>query len=171
VGGTTPRHDAGTQRGFASLEVLAAVTVVAIMLLSVATMYLTAQASVERSGDTTVAVALARQMLEAARALPYQQLATLDGLDTNSVGSLPTDDPARTVARRWRYALAGEGGGWSYTSTERAAWPTFATLDALRGQVEVASPSPSVRAVTVTIAVPGRPADVRLETLISRTGS
>lgn len=165
----TVRRGADAQ-GFATLEILAAATVVAITLLSIATMYLTTYASVERSGDTTVAVGLARRILEDVRSLPFHSLNAIDGLDTDDPTTLPADDPERDIARRWRYAVAGESAGWSYTAAEKAAWPSFASPGpATRGRIEVTAPSSSIRAVTVTLTVPGRAGDVELATLISRT--
>jgi Tfp pilus assembly protein PilV len=158
------------QQGFATLEVLAAVTLVAIVLLSIATMFLTSYWSVERSGKTTVAVALARQILEDLGSLPYQNLTELDGFDTTDPGTLPADEPQRSIARKWRYALAGEGNGFSYTAEEKASWSAVGATGApLAGRIEVAEPSTSLRRVTVTLTVAGQPTAVRLATLITRT--
>ncbi len=165
-----PREAHGRcQRGFASLEVLTAVTLVAIILLSVATMFLTAYSSVERSGKTTVAVALARQMFEDLRSLPYDNLTTLDGFDTTDSGTLPADEPQRSIARKWRYAVAGEGAGFSYTAEEKASWAAVGATGApLAGRIEITQPSATLRRVTVTLTVEGQPTEVRLATLITR---
>lgn len=159
-----------SQRGFATIEILAAVTLVAIMLLSIAAMYLTAHSTVERSGNSTVAVAVARQALEEMRSLPYDSLVELDGFDTTLISSLPSNDPERTLARKWRYAVAGESDGWSYTTAEKTKWSSFAGEGAtMQGRIDVTSPSTSLRAVTTTLIIPGHPNDVQLATLISRT--
>ncbi len=158
------------EKGFATLEILVSAALIAIALLSIATMYLTAHASVERSGDTTVAVALARRMVEDMRSLPYPSLNAINGLDTDNPTTLPANDPERDIARRWRYAVAGESAGWTYTAAEKAAWPTFVSSGlSTRGRVEVTAPSTSMRAVKVSLTVPGRTRDVELATLISRT--
>ena len=156
--------------GFAALEVLAAGTLVAIILLSVATMFLTAYASIERSAKTSVSVALARQILEDLRSVPYESLTEFDGFDTTDSATLPDDDPEREIARRWRYAAAGEGEGFSYTAKEKGDWSSLGTKGApITGSIEVSSPSGSLRLVTVTLIVAGKPGQIRLATLISRT--
>jgi len=144
--------------------------VVAIALLSIAALYLTAHTTLERSGKTTVTVALARRIVEDMRSIPFNSLVALDNFDTDDPSSLPANEPERDIARRWRYAVAGDGVGWSYTATEMLNWPTFAVSGAaMRGVIEVDSPSTSMREIIVTIAVPRQPKDVQLATLISRT--
>lgn len=159
-----------SEQGFATLDILAATTVLAITLLSIATMFLSAQASVARSGDTTIAVGQGRYILESMRSAPFQSLSALDGLDTDDPSTLPPDEPERDLARRWRYAIAGEGDGWTYTTAEKATWPTSAEPGLItRGRIVVTEPTTSMRAVTVTLTVPGRAKDLELATLISRT--
>jgi Tfp pilus assembly protein PilV len=160
----------GTARGFVSVEVLASVTVVAIVLLSVATMFLTAYGSVERSGRTTAAVALARHLIEDLRALPFDGLVEFDGLDTGDPSTLPDADPEREIARRWRYALAGAEPGWAVSTLEQQRWSSFADDGApISGTVEVVTPAAGLRRVTVTLSVQGHERPLRIATLISRT--
>jgi hypothetical protein len=115
-------------------------------------------------------VALSRQIMEDVRSVPFGSLETLDGFDTEDPGSLPDDEPQREIARRWRYAVAGEGDGWQFGASEAQAWTTFAGsgFDA-RARVGIAQPTTSTRAVTVTMSLAGRKKDFRLATLISRT--
>lgn len=159
-----------TDRGFVSVEVLAAVTVVAIVLLSIATMFLTAYANVERSGRMTAGVALARQMIEDLRAVPFDDLEEFDGFVTDDPNSLPTDDPEREIARRWRYAVAGEAAGWSFSTLEKQRWSDFGDRGApMVGSIEVVTPAAGLRRVTVTLNVEGRDRPLRVATLISRS--
>ncbi len=162
--------DCKRECGFATLEMLAAVTLAAITLLAVAATYLTAHTTLERSGNTSVTVGLARRILEDLRSIPYASLVALDGFATDDPSTLPDDDPERDIARRWLYAVDGDGPGWPYTVAEMQDWPTFAMQGAeIRGRIEVTSPSGSMRQVIVTMTVPGRPKDIRLATLISRS--
>lgn len=158
------------ERGFATLEILAAATLVAITLLSIAAMYLTAHTTLERSGNTTVTVALGRRILEDLHAIPFENLVELNGFDTDNPSTLPANEPERDIARRWRYAVAGDGAGWGYTATEMLNWPTFDSTGAgMRGVLQVDSPTTSMRQVTVTISAPRQPKDLQLSTLLSRT--
>jgi Tfp pilus assembly protein PilV len=157
------------ERGFASLEVLVAGTLAAIALLSIAAMLLTARYSVGRSGEISIAAALSRQILEAMGDLPYDRLTALDGFDTDDLSSLPATDPERTVARRWRYALAGEGDGWTFSATEKARWTTLAPAGTVaRGRIDVGSPSGSLRAITITLTGGQLADEVRLGTVVGR---
>ena len=79
------------------------------------------------------------------------------------------DEPQREIARRWRYAVAGEGDGWSYSSAEKERWASpGSTGAATTGRIEVATPSVGLRLVTVTLTVEGQAGEVRLATMISR---
>jgi len=158
------------QKGFASLEILVAASLVAMALFSIAAMFLTAQTTVKRSGDRTVTVALARRVIEDMRAMPFTSLVALDGFDTADASSLPSDEPERDIARRWRYAVAGDGAGWNYSATEMLNWPTFALPGPpMRGTLVINSPSSGMREIRVTIAVPRDPKELELVTLITRT--
>lgn len=159
------------ERGYAYLEVLAAVTILATVLLSVASMFLTAYHNVDRSGKTTVTVALTRQLFEDMRSIPFDSVQALDGFDTADPGTLPADEPERGIARRWRFAVAGQGSGWSYTTGEIQAWSDYGTVGATTGIVAVSAPTASMRQVTVTLTMAGRPTPVRMVTLITRTES
>ena len=91
-----------TDHGFTLIEVLVATAVVGVILLSMATMVLTGYSTVDNGGKTTLAVSAGRQVLEDMRMLPFDNLVNLDGFDTQSSGSLPSDDPERVLARSWR---------------------------------------------------------------------
>jgi hypothetical protein len=78
---------------------------------------------------------------------------------------------ARDIARRWRFAVAGDGAGWGFTNAEKSAWPTLAASGVTFGgvgQVSVVNQTTSLAQVTVTVTVPGRATSVRMDTLISR---
>jgi hypothetical protein len=130
-----------------------------------------------------MAATAARQLLEDIRTLPFDRITDLDGLNTNVAGSLIAADAlldpgrtmARNVARKWRYALAGDLTGWG--GAPDAAWigsvlMASGTTFGARGQVTVASPTVTLREVTVTVFLRGRSAGeelpLRLATTISR---
>ena len=82
-----------------------------------------------------------------------------------------TEAGKMTMARRLRYALAGEGDGFTFKKDEKDQWTILssgsATLNG-RGQVGVAALSATLNQVTVTITYPGRSARVQLVTNITR---
>ena len=169
------------QRGFSLIELLIGMSIMAMALLAIATMFSTGYSDVAAGGRTTMATTAARQLLEDIRTLPFDSIMDLDTLNTNSAGSLPvvdaTKDPGRTmarnIARKWRYALAGDLTGWG--GAPDAAWSVLVasgTTFGARGQITVASPTATLREITVTIFLRGRSAGeefpLRLATTISR---
>jgi len=171
------RGRAVPHRGFSLIELLIGMSIMALGLLSIATMFSTGYTSVTHGGRTTMATAAARQMLEDVRGLPFDRLLNLNGFDTGSAATLPASNPERDVARKWHFALAGEGTGWpTYTAAERAMWSTLTVSDGVSavplgatGRIAVVAQggSPSLRRVTVTVRAPRRP-DLVIATLISR---
>jgi prepilin-type N-terminal cleavage/methylation domain-containing protein len=169
------------QRGFSLIELLIGMSIMAVALLSIATMFSTGYSDVTAGGKTTMAATAARQLLEDIRTLPFDRIVDLDTLNTNNAGSLiaadATKDPGRTmainIARKWRYALAGDLTGWG--GAPDAAWSVLrasGTAFGARGLVTVASPTATLREVTVTVFLRGRSAGeelpLRLATTISR---
>ena len=163
-------------RGFTLIEILIGITILVVGLLGVTTMFGTGFTNVAEGGKMTMAVTAARQMLEDVRTIPFTNLSDLNGpggagFDTNLLGTLPAADPARNVARKWRYALAGDGVGWNFTNTEKANWQNLGVGSVpfgASGLIVVASPSATMRQVTITVRIPGRGNTVQLATLISR---
>jgi hypothetical protein len=156
-------------------------TLMAVGLLAIATMFSTGYTDVTAGGKTTMGVEAARQLLEEIRTLPYDRLGDLNGFSTANSGSLPAvlplGDPnynarlmAIDIARRWRFAVAGDGAGWGFTNPEKNTWPTLAASGVPFGgigQVFV-NQNGSLTQITVTVSVPGRATGVRLDTVISR---
>lgn len=151
-------------------------TILTVGLLGVATMFSTGYTDVAAGGKMTLGIMAARQIIEDMRALPFGSIDSLNAFDTSSVATLPAANPERDVARRWRYALAGEGDGFAFTTTEKSQW-TMLSADGVslgaRGRITVVDQSPglrpnSLRLVTITVATPGRAASVQLSTLVSR---
>jgi len=172
---TRPKRQAGKgrigSRGFSLIEILIAVTILAVGLLGVAGMFSTAYVDVNAGGKTTMAVTAARQIVEDMRLLPFDNLVTLNGFNTTIVGSQPAGGPERAMARKWRYTVAGNGTGWNLVSPETDKWSSLYAGGANFGgqaQVTVTSPSVTLRQVTVSVPVPGRGVTVSLTTLISR---
>lgn len=191
----------GRRGGFSLIELLLGLTILSIGLLAIATMFSTGYTDLSVGGTTTMGVAAARQMIEDMRLLPFQRLADLNNFNTSNLASLPpvpaSGDPdivgktaARNLARKWRYALSGEGGGWAYTTAEKQMWSILASGFASpaasatsaqsslifggTGTIAVASEggSATLMRVTVNVTFPGRlgnaPKTVQLATLISR---
>lgn len=171
-GTTRPR-----QGGFSLIELLIGMSIMALGLLSIATMFSTGYTDVTHAGRTTMATAAARQILEDVQALPFDRLLNLNGFNTANVATLPANNPERDVARKWHFALVGEEAGWpTYTAAERAMWSTLTVSDGVSvvplgatGQIAVVAQggSATLRRVTVTVRAPGRP-DLQIATLISR---
>jgi prepilin-type N-terminal cleavage/methylation domain-containing protein len=175
------RQPRGFRGGFSLIELLIGMTLMAVGLLAIATMFSTGYTDVTAGGKTTMGVEAARQLLEEIRTLPYDRLGDLNGFSTANAGSLPAvlplGDPnyttrliSRDIARRWRFAVAGDGTGWGFTAAEKSAWPTLAASGVTfggTGQVFV-NQNGSLTQITVTVTVPGRTTGVRLDTVISR---
>ena len=157
--------------GFSLIEIIIGMTVLVVGIIGVAIMFSTAYTDVASGGRTTMAVTAARQILEDVRTLPFDNLANLNGCDTNSLASLPASDPERAMARKWRYTVAGEGTGWSFTTAEKAQWKRLSTGTVVfggRAQVAIVNQTATLRLVTVTVQGPGRGATVQIATVISR---
>jgi len=157
--------------GFTLLEVLVGAAVLSVALLAMAAMFPTGYTNITEAGKMTMALTAGRQMLEDISALPFDNIGNLNGFDTRNPATLPPGEPERTMARRLRYALAGEGDGFTFKKDEKDQWTILsagsATLNG-RGQVGVAALSATLNQVTVTITYPGRSARVQLVTNITR---
>jgi len=158
-------------RGLTLIEILIAMTILSVGLLGIAGMFSTGYTNAAAGGKTTMALTAARQILEDMRAIPFGNLAALHGFNTASVGTQPASDPERAIARKLRYALAGEGTGWNFTTAEKARWTVLSTMGTNfggSGQISVVNQGATMRLVTVTVPVPGRGVTVQLATLIAR---
>jgi len=165
-------HD--DSRGFTLAEVMIASMVLMIGLLAVAGMFPVGYGQVADAGRLTLAVTGARQILEDVGALPFANLANLNGFDTTNPGTLPASDPELAIARRWRYMLAGDGdGSFNLTDAEKAQWGTVTSF-AGRATVQVTDPctptpcTSNLRQATVTVSLPGLLPTVALTTIIAR---
>lgn len=162
---------AAGERGFTFIEVVVAGALLAVSLLAMCGVFAVAYANLTSGGRNTVGVAATEQMLEDVRSLPFDSVAGLDNFDTDDPSTLPANDPAREIARRWRYALAGEGVGWTFSSTETARWTNLTGASGpagAAGTIDVASLSATLCEVTVTVAVPGRWRPIVLATRVAR---
>ena len=157
--------------GFTLLEVLVGAAVLSVALLGIAAMFPTGYTNITEAGKMTMALTAGRQVLEDISALPFDNIGNLNGFDTRNPATLPPGEPERTMARRLRYALAGEGDGFTFTKDEKDQWTILSAGSAIlngRGQVGVAALSETLNQVTVTITYSGRPAGVQLVTNITR---
>jgi hypothetical protein len=157
--------------GFTYLELLVACSLLIVSFLALAGMFVTGYAQVDGAGNTTMGLSAARQIMEDVRRLPYDNLANLDGFDSEDASTLPAGGPERETARRWRYALAGEGVGWTFTDEEKARWPTLAdqgpSLDA-SGTIDVVQLSATTTRIGVSVSVPGRWRPIEMATILAR---
>lgn len=161
----------GGGRGFTLIEILIGLTVLTVGLLGVVGMFSAGYTNLSEGGRMTMALTAARQMLEDIRTVPFDNLPNLNNLDTNNAGTQPAGNPEREIARKWRYALAGNDAAWNFTAAERGRWRNLGVGNALfggRGQIAVFDQTTTLRRVTITVLVPGRGATVQLVTLISR---
>jgi Tfp pilus assembly protein PilV len=157
--------------GFTYIEVLIAGALIALALFGMCGMFVTGLAHVTGAGRATMGLSAARQVMEDLRRVPFDNLINLDGFDTDDPGTLPGDDPEFEVARRWRYALAGEGVGWDFTDDEKSRWTDLAAQgDPLgaNGTIDVALESATLARITLEISVPGRWRPLRISTLVAR---
>jgi prepilin-type N-terminal cleavage/methylation domain-containing protein len=175
---SSERHDPPTKdrgrpegaRGFTLIEIMIGLTILVVGILGVASMFGTGYTNLAEGGRMTLAVTAARQMLEDIRTIPFNNLPNLNGFDTNNPGTQPANNPEREIARKWRYALAGDGTGWGFTTAEKARWHNLGVGNAVfgaGGTIAVANLGATMREVTITVPVPGRGAIVRLVTRIS----
>jgi prepilin-type N-terminal cleavage/methylation domain-containing protein len=179
----TVRLAASRHGGFSLIELLIGMSILAVGLLAIAGMFSTGYMDVAGGGKTTMATTAARQLLEDIRTLPFDRLTDLNGFNTSNTGTVPAVDvalnPGRAMAinmaRKWRYVLAGNGAGWNLTSPETDPWDTLRVANVpfgARGTVAVASPTATLRQITVTVFIPGHAAGeeipLTLSTLISR---
>lgn len=158
-------------RGFTLVEILIAGIILVVGLLAIATMFPTGHTNVTEAGKMTMAFTAARQILEDMRSVPFDNLLNFNGFDTRRPATLPANDPEREIARRWRYVLAGEGDGFTFTMVEKARWATLSTAGATfggSGGISVVAQSATLRLVTITISIPGRSRSIALATLINR---
>ena len=175
--------------GFTYLELLVSSSVLMVSFLALAGMFVAGSAQITGAGNMTMGLSATRQILEDARRLPFDDLIKLDGFDTEDPTTLPASGPELEVARRWRYALAGDGVGWAFTSAEQERWPTLANKHSLSqsqsgslsdftgkplgaslgasGRINAAAISATVTQITVTVAVPGRWRPLQIATRIA----
>jgi prepilin-type N-terminal cleavage/methylation domain-containing protein len=157
--------------GFSLIEVVVGAAVLAVALLAMAAMFPTGYTNITEAGKVTMALTGARQILEDISALPFDNIGNLNGFDTQNPATLPAGEPERMIGRRWRYALAGEGNGFTFNTAEKNEWSTLSTGGFIlngRGLISTAGLSATLIQVTVTITYPGRSTGVTLITNISR---
>lgn len=158
-------------RGSSFIEVLVASLLVAMTLLGMCGMFVLGYSHVNTAGKTTMGVSATRQLLEDVKLVPFDQLVNLDNFDTDNPSSLPAGGLEREVARRWRYALAGDGVGWSFTSAETTRWTDLSVQGkplGARGQIDVVQQSKDLNQIVVRVSVPGRWRAIEISTLIAR---
>jgi hypothetical protein len=161
------------------IELLFAISLLAVGLLALAPMFSTGYSDVSAGGRRSLGLAATRQLLEDVRALPFERIDDLANFRTDVPASLvPVNaalDPGRTmvreVARKWVYSLAGDQPAWAFTVAEKARWETLSIMGNTpsgAGTVVVETVSPTIRRVTVSVTLPGQFGGVTLATLIAR---
>ena len=157
-------------RGFSLVELLVGMTFLMVSLLAIAAMFPMAYVTTNEAGKTTMTMTAARQLLEDVRSMDFDDLINLNGFDTSDATTLPADGTEREIARRWRFALGGQGDGFTFTQAERGRWASLSNSGVAfgaRGRIAVVAQSATLMRVTVTISMPRR-ADRTMATLISR---
>jgi prepilin-type N-terminal cleavage/methylation domain-containing protein len=157
----------GGGRGFTLVEVLVASMILVVALLSLSAMFPVGYRQITDAGRMTMAVTGARHILEDVGDVPFANVSNLNNFDTGNVGSLPANEPERSIARRWRYMLAGPGDGFTFTGAETTAWGPSTPFGG-RATVQVANTSVTLRTVTVTVTVPGLAPNVTVSTVVVR---
>ena len=171
---TRPSTLSTNEGGFAALEVMVAALVVLVAVVVTASIFPVGEPSTVEATRTTSAVAAARQILEDIGGLPFDSVRSLDGFDTANAATAPSADPELAAARRWRYMVAGAGGGFRYTSAELAQYGAATPLGGAASIRLASPPNGSCSATgsrcqaTVTVSVPGLPNTVQLTTIIVR---
>jgi hypothetical protein len=137
-------------------------------------MFPTGYRQVTDAGRMTLAVTAARQMLEDLRNVPFDSLDNLNGFNSENSGTQPADDPERGVARRWRYAVAGDGDGFNLTQVELDNWQNLAPLGGGRVTVQAQAVGGglcqpvTLCQVTVIVSMDALVQTVQLSTIIVR---
>jgi Tfp pilus assembly protein PilV len=160
--------------GFTVVEVVIAAMVLLVAVVITASMFPMGDQQAVEATRTTSAVAAGRQILEDIGGLPFDSVRSLDGFDTSNSASAPVRDPEAAAARRWRYMIAGTGGGFNFTTAELAQYGAVTPLGGA-ASIRVASPPSgacSARGTrcqaTVTVSVPGLATPVQLTTIVVR---
>ena len=167
--------------GFSLVELLIGMTILAVGLLGIATMFSTGYTDIAAGGKTTAAIEAARQIMEDIRLLPTQAAFTnvynLNNVDTTNVASLPAAGTAeRVIAQKFRYLMAGTASQstWGIASSSLSLWGAGANASntPFTGQgtitvADVGAIAQTLAQVTVTVTITGRPA-VAMTSLISR---
>ncbi len=162
------RATLGESRGFTLIEVLIAMMILTIALVAIAGMFPVGYTQVVDAGRMTRAVAAGRQILEDVRSVPFDNLDNLNNFDSENPATLPAGGPELDFARRWRYALDGEGDGFTFTPAEIAEWQSLSPFGG-RATVQVQpGATATLRQVTVTVSVDALTQSVQLITLIVR---
>lgn len=165
------RNRNSSERGATYIEVLVAGILMAFGLLTMANMFFLGYTNVDSAGRTTIGLSAARQLMEDVRRLPYDDLVELHGFDSDNPATLPENGAPREIARRWRYALAGDGVGWDFTNDETTRWgdPSNTTgAHGATGSISVVQQTTTLTEVTLTVTVPGRWRSIRISTLVTR---
>jgi len=159
---------------FTVVEVVMALMVLFVAIVLTASMFPTGHQQLADAARTSSAVAAGRQILEDIGGLPFDSVRSLDGFDTANAATVPAANPEQAVARRWRYLVAGPGGGFAFTPDEVAQYGAVPPLGGT-ASIRVSSP-PGGRCssagsrcqATVTVSVPGLAASVQLSTIVVR---
>ena len=159
---------------FTLVEVVIAGMVLVVALVITASMFPTGHQQLADAARTTSALAAGRQILEDLGGLPFDSVRSLDGFDTANATTIPAANPELAAARRWRYLIAGPGGGFSFTPAETAQYGAVPPLGGA-ASIRVSSPpggtcssAGSRCQATVTVSVPGLANSVQLTTIVVR---
>ena len=149
----------GRSAGFSLVEVVIALGLLAGVLLSIAGLFAVADRQLQGGKNHTVALAVARDILEEMDGWAYEQVYTTFGLD-GSASTYTVDSTTNSYAAKWRPQLESELGGCSASITiasavESGSPPALRDAHTIRIGVTVSwSEGPRVRNVSlVTVRV------------------
>lgn len=179
--GVRSRGRLRSARGYTFVEILIAAAILAVALLAIANMFPTGYTNITEAGRRTMSLTAAKQILEDTRSLPFDNVTALNGFDSTNPATIPAANPERDMARRWRYTLAGAGGGFAFNAQEQAEWATLSTAVPFNGSARVSvvavcptAPCPpgpvsgTLQLVTVTISFQAKAGSFQLATLVTR---
>ena len=159
-----------SSRGSSYVEVMIAVALLAVGMLALSAASASGYKNLSAGGRNTIGLAAARQMAEDVNSLPFANVANLDNFSTDNSATQPASDPEREIARRWRYVLAGDGAGWSFTTAEKTRWTSMSLGEGVvggSGTIDVVAKSSRLSEVRLSVSIPGRFKPVAITTMVA----
>lgn len=156
---TDRRINSGHSGGFTMIEVLIALLIITVALVSIVGMFPQGYRQVIDAGRLTLAVATARQVLEDMRTVPFDSLTNLNGFDSQNPATIPGTQPEGGIATRWQNDFPpGEG----------QATVQVDDCGNVANPCGLLAPNPALRQVRVAVSLTALTQTVQLTTLVAR---